>query len=586
MSIATPRRDPANIDEFNLVADSAPVPIWVTRLDRKRAFVNRAYADFLAMPYAEAIDFDWRHILHPDDQARIVAESIAGEATLQPFSLTARYRRHDGAWRWMHSVSQPRWDAAGNHIGFIGVAHDITEAKEAEEAVREREAQLAAFVSQTTAGLGQVDLDGRFTLVNDRFCEITGRSREDLLQLTMQAITHPDDLARNVPLFERAVREGTPYTHEKRYLRPDGSHVWVNNSVAVIRRPDGAPYGVLAVALDVTERRAAEEALRKSEESIRLAVEGAGMATWEIDLDTLDGQWSPNRFDLLGYPRAPDGRGRFADWLARIYPEDLEMAQGAALRCFRHGDPFTIEYRILRADSGEVRWLQSNGSRIDYDDGRPSRFVGVSFDITARKNAEIHQALLIDELNHRVKNTLAIVQGIAQQTIRDGGDVAAMRETFESRLSALSVAHNMLTREQWTAVSLATVIRGAVAPHGGDNGLFTLEGPDVAIQPKTAISLALAIHELATNAVKHGALSQSGGRVAIDWCVAEQEGARGLLLTWQESGGPDVTAPAHRGFGTRMIERGLAAELAGTVKIHFDSQGVRCVVEAPLQGVA
>jgi PAS domain S-box-containing protein len=698
----------SSADEFNLIADSAPVPIWVTRLDRRRDFVNRAYVDFLGVTYQEAVDFDWRTILHPEDAARVLKESIAGETSLKTFAMEARYRRKDGAWRWLHSVSQPRWDVAGAHIGFIGVAHDITDAKEAEHAIREREEQLSAFIKQTTAGFGQVDLDGRFTLVNERFCEITGRTSDELMQLTLRDITHPDDLPRNIGLFERAVRDGTPYTHEKRYLRPDGSTVWVNNSVAVIGKPDGAPYGVLAVTLDVTARRESESALRKSEESVRLAIEGAGMATWELDLETMDGLWSPNRFDLLGYPRSPSGRGTFDDWLSRIHPDDLTVVREAVQRCFAKGAPFAIEYRILRADTGKIRWLQSHGSRIDSGDDRLSRFVGVSFDVTERKRAEeelrdsearfrtifeeandylitsdlqqhitscnpavltalgyeldevlgrsfaeflapdqfrqttemlskklrdggttrhtitvrrrdghelvweissrltldeqgrpaslhaigrdvtearraqVHQQLLIDELNHRVKNTLAIVQGIAQQTFKDGVDAAKVRPVFEGRLHALSAAHNLLTREHWTAVSLARVIGDAVAPHDGAQGLFEIAGPDIPIPPKTAISLALAIHELATNAVKHGALSQASGRVAITWQVGADGTGERLRLCWQESGGPLVTTPERRGFGTRMIERGLSAELGGKATIEFAPAGLQCRVDAPL----
>ncbi|MBO9622474.1 MAG: PAS domain S-box protein [Sphingomonas sp.] len=699
---------PVGEDEFRLIADSAPVAVWVTRLDRTRSFVNRAYVEFLGVPYDEALRFDWRQIIHPDDATRIIAESVAGEASLQTFELEGRYRRSDGKWRWLHSTSAPRRDAQGRHSGFIGVAHDITDAKEAELSLREREAQLSGFINQATAGFGQVDLDGRFTLVNDRFCEIAGWSREELMRKRMQDITHPEDLVANIPLFERAVREGTPYTHEKRYIRKDGSIVWVNNSVSVIRRPDGEPFGVLAVALDVTQRREAEARLRKSEESLRLATESAGMATWELDLETMTGQWSPNRFDLFGLKRSPDCRGSFEDWLDRIHPHDRERVRQAAERCFEQGVPYTIEYRILRADTGEERWLQSHGRRIDYDDRRPSRFVGVSFDITARKRAEddlrasetryrsifeqandflitttvdqvitsvnpavlaalgyseeelvghhvrefmdadqyeisraalqqklveggttrttlcvrardgrelmweisswlsmdehgrpqalhaigrdmteakrseAHLRLLIDELNHRVKNMLAIVQGIAQQSFKGEVDPAAARRAFEGRLAALSNAHNLLTREHWGAVSMTQIIEDAVAPHGGDSGRFQLEGPDLSIQPKTAISLALAIHELATNAVKHGALSRPEGRVRIHWTRSGADGASRLSLAWEEHGGPEVEAPSRRGFGTRMIERGLAAELAGTVKIDFRREGLVCTVEAPL----
>ena len=131
-------------ERFRLIANSAPVPMWVTKIDRTRAFANQAYLEFLGVPYEEGLAFDWRKILHPDDMDRIVKQSVAGEATLKPFVLEGRYRRADGQWRWMRSESQPRWDPTGKHIGFIGVAHDITVAKEAELELRQPERNAGA----------------------------------------------------------------------------------------------------------------------------------------------------------------------------------------------------------------------------------------------------------------------------------------------------------------------------------------------------------------------------------------------------------------------------------------------------------
>ncbi len=584
--------------------------------------------------------------------------------------------------------------------------------RDGERIARQRQEQLDAFISQSTAGFAQVDLHGFFTLVNERFCQIAGRSREELLTLRMQDITHPDDLPRNIPLFERAVRDGTPYSHEKRYVRPDESVIWVNNSVTVIRKPSGEPDGVLAVSLDVTERRRAEATMRRHEQSVRLAAEGAGMATWELDPETLEGQWSANRFDILGYPRNEALRGTFHDWLARVHPDDVERARKAVEDCLYRGIAFEMEYRILRADTGGERWLQSHGSRLEGTADDPPRFAGISFDVTARKQAEAalrdsewrfrtifeqandyiftsdlqqrvtscnpsvctalgytpeeavgmsfaqfvgpseyeqttamlqhkllhggttrhtitvhtrdgrslvwevssrlmlgedgqpeglhaiardvtearrheeHQRLLIDELNHRVKNTLAIVQAMAQQSFKGSEVSASARETFTGRLHALSTAHGLLTRENWTATSLTQIVRDALAPHGGADGRFAIEGPDIPIMPKMAITVALALHELATNALKYGALSDPAGRVSIRWTVHHREDdVPRLTLKWIESGGPPVSEPLQRGFGTRMIERGLAAEFGGSVAILFDPAGLQCIVEAPLPEV-
>ena len=412
--------------------------------------------------FCELWGLDWQPVLpldrtvariHPDDRPRV----LTGEPVITEESLgyvEYRISRGDtGEERWIARRGEAVFDEAQGLVRFAGVVYDITDRRRAEEALREREQQLSALIDQTTAGFAEVDLTGRFTLINDRFCEIAGRSREELLQLKMQEITHPDDLARNVPLFERAVADGTPYVHEKRYVRPDGSIVWVNNSVTVIRRSDGQPYGVLAVTIDITER----------------------------------------------------------------------------------------------------------------------------------KRAEDRQLLLINELNHRVKNTLAIVQGLAQQSFRSEASPEDARANFEARLAALSAAHNLLTQQNWEAAALSHILRASVAATAGaDIARVSFEGPELLLAPQTAVSVTMAVHELCTNAIKYGALSNETGHVEVRWAiVTEGDGGR-LRLTWRERGGPPVSPPKKRGFGTRMIERGLSAELRGAVTLSFEPEGLICTIDASL----
>lgn len=200
-------------------------------------------------------------------------------------------------------------------------------------------------------------------------------------------------------------------------------------------------------------------------------------------------------------------------------------------------------------------------------------------DIREEKAAQERQRLLINELNHRVKNTLATVQSIAAHTFK-GADRTA-REAFEGRLLALSHAHNQLTRESWAGASLATIVKAAVEPFNGPER-FHLSGVDALLAPKMVVSLSMALHELATNATKYGALSGPGGQVTIHWNVAEAQGDRRLSITWAEHGGPAVSPPTVKGFGTRLIERQFAMEFDGKVELDFRPSGLVCTLDLRL----
>ncbi|WP_156799977.1 ATP-binding protein [Novosphingobium resinovorum] len=222
--------------------------------------------------------------------------------------------------------------------------------------------------------------------------------------------------------------------------------------------------------------------------------------------------------------------------------------------------------------------------RVDYipqrgPNGSIEGFYGLVQDISERKLAERHRELLVDELNHRVKNTLAVVQSIAAQSFKGDREPAEARAAFEGRLLALSDAHNLLTQESWDYAMLADVIANAIHPFGG--GRFDVAGPAIALEPKAAVSIALALHELCTNAAKYGALSTAKGRVSASWSLEEGPDPK-FHLAWEERDGPPVAPRSRQGFGSRLIERGLAAELGGTAEMSFAPAGLKCFITAPL----
>jgi two-component sensor histidine kinase len=218
--------------------------------------------------------------------------------------------------------------------------------------------------------------------------------------------------------------------------------------------------------------------------------------------------------------------------------------------------------------------------------GQRRTVLAAVLDITERKRLEEHRTLLINELNHRVKNTLATVQSIASQTLRNAISPEQARDDLEGRLIALSRAHDVLTRESWEGANLDEIIEGAVEPyrHRGENR-FRIKGPEVRLLPRTALAIAMALQELITNAVKYGALSNDEGEVRITWSIDRSRRPVHLLLRWQEMKGPPVQIPSRRGFGSRLIERSLALDLGGEVKIEFARTGVVCSLDAPIDGI-
>jgi two-component sensor histidine kinase len=239
---------------------------------------------------------------------------------------------------------------------------------------------------------------------------------------------------------------------------------------------------------------------------------------------------------------------------------------------------------------GTPRYWDVHVSPILGGDGKPTHLLSISRDITEEwrataelKEAAERQALLAGELQHRIKNTLAVVGAIASQTMR-GDSVAAAREAFAARLMTLSHVHDILTQTSWTAAPIKEVINGALAPHRPGQGRIRPSGPDVLLQPKQALALAVAVHELATNATKYGALS-NGGRVDIVWSEEIIEAMPRFRFTWAESGGPLVTEPEsnRKGFGSRLIEQMLANDFSGKVQILYRPEGLVCtLIAAPL----
>jgi PAS domain S-box-containing protein len=576
---------------FRSLFEAAPLHAGVVERrgdDLVYLFTNRATADLLG--FAEGA-LDGRALR---DVGLTDAESDAWRDLMdrchadgRPMTLEFEFTMGGRSVGWFLGTFTPLPSGAGGHPRTSFVAIAITEQKRTTQALRESEARLRSVTDNLPNGLiyqAERDPDGtlRFTYLSGAVERLHGVTAE--AAIADFALLDSQVLEEFRPVLAEARRHGAEngltMDIEIPMRTPSGLR-WFRRTSAPRMLENGIQVWD-GVEIDVTERRLAVEAASARSHELETVLATVPAAVWF----THDRQV---RHVV---------RNRYATRLMGVEPDSGESFGSDGLphiRLMRDGKPVAAhdmplqramrgerldeeEYTFVFAD-GRVHTLLSSAAPLQDDAGRIVGAVSVGLDITERKRAEEQRVLLVHELNHRVKNTLATVQAIAVQSLRGTGSPEAARDTFTARLMALAAAHDVLTRESWEGADLVDVAAGAVEPHrvaGSDR--FELSGPSVRLTPSMALSIAMALHELATNAAKYGALSNESGRITLAWRV---DGAT-LRLEWREHGGPPVTAPTRRGFGTRLIERGLSAELGGEVRLAFEPDGVVCTMVAPL----
>lgn len=321
-----------------------------------------------------------------------------------------------------------------------------------------------------------------------------------------------------------------------------------------------------------------EDELRESESRFRLMSEHAPVMIWISDAEgkclhlnrMLRRFWGLEEADIADF-----------DWSATIHPDDAAAIRERVGAAIASRTAIEVKGRYRNA-AGDYRVLETVATPRMAASGEFLGMIGVNVDVTAREEAEKARELLVAELNHRVKNTLAIVQGIALQTFRSDSSPREARRAFEGRLIALARAHNLLTQANWEEASLEELASLTLQAQGVNGTRVAIGGPPISLPPKEAVSVSLALHELSTNAIKYGALSNDTGRVDVTW--ERIEGVQPQLrMRWRETGGPPVQAPTHAGFGSFLLQRTLGQDLNGKVMVNFDPQGVICMVEAPIR---
>ncbi|HVN01760.1 MAG TPA: HWE histidine kinase domain-containing protein [Caulobacteraceae bacterium] len=507
-----------------------------------------------------------------------------------------------------NQVARQRLDAATVEAGLLAESEAGPLAAGDAAAARDRLVAVTAYPELEAAGV--YGPDGAL---------LTGWSRSGArpapAKTSERSVTGPGSFVLNRPVLQGGRRLGAVYLRTvrepamQRLIRYGGIGLLILMAALLV----GALATTNAALVSahrrlrkaMIERGRAETALRRSQQLASQAemesMRERGMAAFrryaaDMEFALAAGQlggWSrdlrTNRFTASAIFRAHYGferRGRWlgaADFLSRVHPEDRAEHVRRVETAVAEGGVLESEFRTVLPD-GRVRWLLVLG-RAEYgDDHRPIRLAGVSMDITVRKTSEERQRMLLDELNHRVKNTLASVQSIALQTGRTAETAEEFESAFLARINALARVHDLLTTVSWEGASLADIVAQTLAPYEGRalDGRAGYSGPDVRLGPNAAVTLAMAFHELATNAAKYGALSNDRGRIDIDWRI--EHGAEGELveINWSEHGGPPIGPPKRRGFGTQFLQRALAREFDGRVNLRFTAPGLNCRMRLPL----
>lgn len=426
-------------------------------------------------------------------------------------------------------------------------------------------------------GLAFLSLDCRYLQINQRLTEICGISVEGHLGHSVRECVPA--LADSIEAIVRSIAEtGQPVTDiEVAGQRADQieERSWITHWHP-FRRADGKIVGVNVAAEEITERKRAEAALQASELQFHTLADSIPQLVWMAEADGGIYWFNNHWYDYMGRP-AGDFLGR--DWKEILDPAEGGRAGEEWARSFEAGSAFEMELPLCGKD-GQYRPFLTRVIPLRDANGIIYRWIGTHIDISEQRRREEHIRFIIDELSHRTKNLLAVVMAVANQTARHACDVTQYQARFAERLTALAHCHDLLVRDNWHGASFRDLVSAQLKPFQTREGCIDAAGPPVILKPDAVQNLGLAFHELATNASKHGALSDPEGHVSIQWQFEAPDRVR---VSWRESGGPAVTSPQHRGFGHVVIEQIVPRALNGTGILDFAPAGVNWTFEFPAQ---
>jgi PAS domain S-box-containing protein len=444
---------------------------------------------------------------------------------------------------------------------------------------RYADAFLAAIVENSNDAVVGKLLDGTVISWNAGATRIYGYSAAEMIGQSIRKLFPPDRYDEEDQIMGAITAGRIVPMMETQRLRKDGSLVDVAITVSPVRDKDGKIFAASNVGRDITEALAINRKLVERESEFRILADNIAQLAWIAAPDGALTWYNQRWYDYTG-TTFDDMKGW--GWKAVHRPDLVEGITARFLDCVERGVPWEDTFP-LRSATGEYRWFLSRAVPIRDDEGKITRWFGTNTDITERLDAQRRIELLLMEVNHRSKNLLAVIQSLVRQTVAGGGDVI---DRLEQRIAGLSANQDLLVERLWSDVPVREMVEAQLRFLGDDGERVEIAGPDLMITPAAAEPIAMAIHEMATNAIKYGALSSPHGRVAVTWSVdSSGEDEAIFSIAWQESSGPAVAQPEREGFGGRIIRDVPRAKLRGAVEVDYAKEGFRWKLSCPLSHV-
>lgn len=489
----------------------------------------------------------------------------------------------DALGRWYEVYAFRIDDPAQHHVAIL--FDDVMRRKQAEAALSNSEERLRKFGEASDDVLSIRDAHTlQWTYLTPAFETIYGLAREEALSgdnyRSWLDLIVPEDRDQAAAQIAR-VKAGEHVTYEYRVRRPDSGEIrWLRNTDFPIEDASGSVSLIGGIGEDVTERKITQERIEYSEERLRSAIEIGRLGLWDWDIAGDKIHWSDEHFRMQGYA-VGEIVPSYEAWASRLHPEDRAETEAALKKAMADRTDYARTFRVVHPN-GSVHWLSARG-RFSYDEsGSAVRLIGAMVDVTDIRKSEERQRLLLAELQHRVRNLLGMIRGVAKETAKSYDKVGDYVDHFVGRLQAMGRTQGILTRRPGATVDLEDLVREELLAHAASDLVADIEGPEVALFPKTAEVLTLAVHELATNSIKYGVLGDSG-ELQITWSRYQRDDRPWVLFCWQEKTNFVASGDHRRGFGTELIEKRVPYELQGEGNVQVTSRGVKAKIAFPLQ---